>query len=295
VLFATSYFGAPSEGIEFWLARGGTPVRRFPVHTADFQQTITLAPGTYHLMCGMFDWPVVVPRLRTPSLTTPIPMRHGNVLPRSTAIIGRDAAIDVYLEAYGASHAPLTLSAPGWRDTVVLERNGDASSGTIQVPLSRLAPGATTLVFARGRDSVTTPVFVGLGYLTAVSFDRTLETLRYFAPPERLDSLRHTPPDQRPQEWATFLARYGQRLPEYVGRVREANKRYGEQGVPGWETDRGSVYVQLGDPDQVFVEPDIEIWLYTRYFGRLKFDHKRLMPESREMLETLIARARSAR
>jgi len=60
-------------------------------------------------------------------------------------------------------------------------------------------------------------------------------------------------------------------------------------------TDRGRAYVQLGDPDQVFVEPDIEIWVYTRYFGRLKFDHKQLVPESRDMLPTLVARARSAR
>jgi hypothetical protein len=51
----------------------------------------------------------------------------------------------------------------------------------------------------------------------------------------------------------------------------------------------------LGDPDQVFVEPDIEIWVYTRYFGRLRFDHHRLVPESRHMLATLAVQARSAR
>ena len=77
--------------------------------------------------------------------------------------------------------------------------------------------------------------------------------------------------------------------------LREADTRYGESGTPGWETDRGSAYVQLGDPDQVFVEPHVEIWVYTRYFGRLKFDHKRLTRESQAMLGTLVAQARSAR
>jgi GWxTD domain-containing protein len=290
VIFFDALVG--SEGGELELTRDGAVVHEFNMPPGQFQQTITLAPGTYLTSYGQS---VHVPRLGRTALAQPIPMRHGAILPRSTAIIGRDTVIDVYLEAYGTSNAPVTLSAPGWRDTIALHRHGDVSGDTIEVPLSRFAPGATLLVLARGRDSATTPVFVGLGSVTAPSFDGTLDALRYMASPERLDSLRRTPPDERPQAWATFMGQYGQRLPEYLARVREANRRYSDTGIPGWETDRGSVYVQLGDPDQVFVEPDIEIWLYMRYFGRLKFDHRRLMPESREMLGTLVARARSAR
>ena len=78
-------------------------------------------------------------------------------------------------------------------------------------------------------------------------------------------------------------------LLDYLVRAREAEKRY------GWGTDRCRAYVQLGDPDQVFFEPDVEIWVYTRYFGRLKFDHKRLTRESQAMLGTLVAQARFAR
>jgi len=78
-------------------------------------------------------------------------------------------------------------------------------------------------------------------------------------------------------------------LLDYLERVHEADRRY------GWGTDRCRAYVQLGDPDQVFVEPDVEIWVYTRYFGRLKFDHTRLTQESQAMLGTLVAQARSAR
>jgi hypothetical protein len=234
----------PSDGLDLALTRGGAIVHRFHMTSpGTFLQTIRLAPGAYDLTAGPYAQSVVVPRLGRTGLAQPIPMN-------ATAIIGRDSAIDVHLEAYGASDAPVTLCAPGWCDTLTLHRNGDASSGTVQVPLSRLAPGATTLIFARGRDSAKSAVFV---------------------------------------------AQYGSRFPEYFARVREANRRYGENGTPGWQTDRGSAYLQLGDPDQVFVEPDVEIWVYTRYFGRLRFDHHRLVPESRQMLATLVAQTRSVR
>ena len=282
----------PPDGLDLALTRGGAIVHRFHMPSpGQFLEAIRLAPGVYDLTSGPYAESVVVPRLGRTALTSlaqPIPMR-------TIAIIGRDSTIDVYLEAYGASDAPLTLSAPGWCDTLRLHRNGDVSSGTVQVPLTRLAPGATTLVFARGWDSAKSPVFVGFSSPVLDTFDNSLDALRYLAPPERLDSLRSAPPDQRPRVWATFMAQYGSRLPEYLDRLREANKRYGERDTPGWQTDRGSAYLQLGDPDQVFVEPDVEIWVYTRYFGRLRFDHHRLVPESRHMLATLAVQARSAR
>jgi GWxTD domain-containing protein len=279
----------PSDGLDLALTRGGAIVHRLHMTSpGQFLQAIRLAPGVYDLTSGPYAQSVVVPRLGPTSLAQPIPMS-------TTAIIGRDSTIDVYLEAYGASDAPVTLCAPGWCDTLRLHRNGDVSSGTVQVPLSRLAPGATTLVFARGWDSTKSPVFVGLSDPIGDSFDHALDALRYLAPPQRLDSLRSAPVDQRPQAWATFMAQYGSRLPAYLAQVREANKRYGERGIPGWQTDRGSAYLQLGDPDQVFVEPDVEIWVYTRYFGRLRFDHHWLVPESRRMLATLAVQARSAR
>jgi hypothetical protein len=282
VRFVVSYMGAPSEGWGFELERGGTTVHSFrvPPSTSVFQETITLAPGRYQLWGVGEERPViVVPRLGAGSLASPVPTRNGDVLPRSTAIIGRDTAIDLSIEAYAASSAPITLSAPGWCDTI--------ASGTVTVPLQRLGLGETTLTVARGRDSVTTPVFVGFGVPTAVSFQQLVDVLRYFPPAERLR--------REPRAWATLWEQSREPLLNYLDRVREANRRYRDEGMSGWETDRARVYIQLGDPDQVFVEPDIQIWVYTRYFGRLKFDHKRLVPGSQAMLDTLVARERSAR
>ena len=298
VLFSVLFPGPPSDEITFDVTRDGAVVHRFRVHSAVSQQTITLAPGAYSLVLGADVWPVVVPRLGDPSLATPIPVLETNplfALPAATAVVEHDSAVALYLEAYGADQSPVTVAVPGWTDTVALQRHDNVYSGVIPIPLSRLALGETTLTVTRGRDRVTTPVFVGFGSVVhAVSFDQLLGVLRYFAPADRLDSLRKAPLDERPRAWATFLARSREPLSEYLLRVGEANRRYRDELVPGWETDRGSVYLQLGDPDQVFVKPNVTIWLYTRYFGRLKFDHERLTPESREMLETLIARARSA-
>ena len=285
-------FGGGADPIDVQLARGGAPVHSYRIQGAVSQEAAMLAPGTYHLTLGMYSAPVVVPRMGPNSLATPILMRQSDALPRATAIIGRDTAVDVALEAYGTSRAPMTLSAPGWRDTVTLERHGNVSSGVIRVPLSRLGLGETTLVFARGRDSVSAPAFVGFGpSVNAVSFDQLLDVLRYFPPAEPLR--------RSPGAWATVWEQSRQPLLEYLDRVRQANKRYWDEYIPGWKTDRGSVFLRLGDPDQVFVEPDTSFWVYTRYFGRVQLVHEgqrwRLTPQGHAMLDTLVARARDAR
>jgi GWxTD domain-containing protein len=335
-VIALSFTHPPIDVTTVDLARDGAIVRRFTTaamtrHPADetavFQKTVTLAPGAYELAISGRAWPLVVPRLAPGSLATPIPayaatpraslesLVHVDARARSMAIVGRDTAIAVYLEAYGADRAPVTLSArceggdqPVWRDTAALERHGDLLSGVAIVPVARLGLGEATLTMTRGSDSAAAPLFVGFGArVSAVSFDQLLGVLRYFAPAERLDSLRSAPPARRPAAWAAFLARSARRgesgadaLLDYVDRVREANERYRGETVPGWETDRGSAYVMLGEPDQVFIESRrFEIWLYTRYFGRLVFADDngrwRLTPESRETLATLVSRARSRR
>lgn len=43
-----------------------------------------------------------------------------------------------------------------------------------------------------------------------------------------------------------------QELRDYFVRLNDANKRFREEGVPGWMTDRGKVLLGLGEPDQVY-------------------------------------------
>ena len=44
-------------------------------------------------------------------------------------------------------------------------------------------------------------------------------------------------------------------------RIKYANSRWGENG-PGWQTDRGRIYITFGPPDEIEDHPDKELWRY---------------------------------
>ena len=68
-------------------------------------------------------------------------------------------------------------------------------------------------------------------------------------------------------------------LRDYFGRVRVANERFREEGGAGWMSDRGMVFVALGDPDQIYEQgtSDVsqrgraQIWEYRQYSAQLVF------------------------
>jgi GWxTD domain-containing protein len=95
--------------------------------------------------------------------------------------------------------------------------------------------------------------------------------------------------EMAPEAKRRFLARYWARLDarpdspehelleEYLGRVEQANRRFGERqiGRPGIRTDRGRIYLRYGPPDMTQSLPmsrnrGIEMWRYTRQ-RNLKF------------------------
>ena len=65
---------------------------------------------------------------------------------------------------------------------------------------------------------------------------------------------------------------------EYQQRVQYANKNFRSGGVPGWETDRGRVYIVYGKPDQVDKnyagsnENPFQVWFYQNLEGGTEFD-----------------------
>ena len=232
--------------------------------------------------------------------------------PRATAVFGRDTALSVYAEGYGgdAPELRVTASVRGergtvlWQDTVTLPRRPGSPtaaatatpslySGMFKVPVARMGVGPSTLVLQRTdlpSDSTRAAVFVSFGEeLPVATFDEMLNYLRYYvqANATRLRALRDTTPEARATAWATFLRETDpvpgtaahEGLREYFGRIQVANLRYREEGGPGWQTDRGMVYVSLGDPDQLYDQQggDIQqrgrwqIWEYTRYQTRLVF------------------------
>jgi len=97
-------------------------------------------------------------------------------------------------------------------------------------------------------------------------------------------------------------------LDQYFRRVQIANQRFRESVDPGWLTDRGEVFITLGEPDDVFdASSDISRsgvrlirWTYsglrlTLFFqDQTGFGRFRLTPMSRAEYQRVLSRVRRA-
>lgn len=224
-----------------------------------------------------------VPRLARQAMGEPLAVYQGpgrsrvsevpNLLvnPRSTVSYGADS-LRFYVEVYGARPgarlAVRALDQGGqemWRDTVAL-----TGSDNFAVALVTLRPGA--LPVGEGRFEVQPLGQSGLSSRTArflvsfsdqwaiTNYDQMISLLRYFERQDWVDKLRQAPPDQRPAVWREFykatdpvpVTPENEALEAYFRRIQFANQRFRESGEPGWLTDRGEVYISLGEPDDVF-------------------------------------------
>jgi GWxTD domain-containing protein len=283
------------------------------------QRLLTLVPGFYTLVVTVRDAstqrsstsevPLSVPRLAAPSLSTPLAVLDAAprstldslpqvvASPRATAVFGRDSVVPLYVEGYAqGAHFPLTLAvrsekgATLWTDTTSVPRRGNIFSGLVRVPVSRIGVGVATLVLwpTGTPDTVRTPVFVSFGEnLPVTTFDEMLQYLRFFTAPARVQALRDAPDERRAEAWARFLAETDpnaqtpvhEGLRDYFGRVRTANERFRDEGSSGWMSDRGMVFVALGDPDQIYEQgtSDVsqrgraQIWEYRQHSIQLVF------------------------
>jgi GWxTD domain-containing protein len=183
-----------------------------------------------------------------------------------------------------------------WRDSATLARRGALFSGIVSVPISAVGVGTAEVSFMRrdGPDSVKAPLFVSFGEdIPLMSFEDMLGYLRFFASPSRLDALKSAPTDRRASVWAEFL-RATDPIPEtptnedmqaYFGRIQIANSQFRMDRNPGWLSDRGMVFVALGEPDQIFERnvnqsitttqmgssTRLQIWQYRQYSAQLVF------------------------
>jgi GWxTD domain-containing protein len=225
--------------------------------------------------------------------------------PRSSAVFGRDSTVAIYVEGYGpGARLPVNFVVRNdkgdqiWRDSAALGRNGALFSGVVNVPISTVGVGVARVFFirrdARGVDSVEAPLFVSFGEdIPLMSFEDMVGYLRFFAAPSRLSALRNATLEQRATRWAEFL-RATDPVPEtptnedlqaYFGRVQQANVQFRMDRNPGWLSDRGMVFVALGEPDEVFdrtinqtLSPTqvasaarLQIWQYRQYNAQLVF------------------------
>ena len=284
-----------------------------------FHEYFGLRPGRYTLSLavrdesgaksGTYESEIVVPAIAARGLSSSLPVHeatprtsvdslpHLVASPRSTAVFGRDTMLTAYVEAYElAPGEPLQAAIRGekgailWSQVVDLSRAGRVASGIVQVPVAKLGIGAVELLLSRADapDTTRTPLFVSFGdELPIASFEDMLSYLRYYASPSRIKALRDAAADMRSDAWADFLAETDpvpttpqhEGLQLYFARIQRANLEFREEGGPGWLTDRGMVFVSLGEPDQI-LEPtgsqlnqrgQAQVWDYQRFQLQLVF------------------------
>jgi GWxTD domain-containing protein len=176
------------------------------------------------------------------------------------------------------------------RDTLALEEHAALSSAVLSLPVPKLGAGSFTVAasLVGSRERVEAPLLVSLGeQLGIVSFDELLSYLRYYASGSRLAALRDTNPERRAAAWGEFwkdsdpvpATPEHEGLQAYFARIQTANLRFREEGGAGWLTDRGKVFVTLGEPDRIIEQQGTTVgvrgraqgWEYSRHNLQLIF------------------------
>ncbi len=259
------------------------------------------------------------------------------VNPRSTSPQGTDT-LAFYLEGYGvAPGTPVLVRAlrtdggEAWRDTVHLQAAqatavvaGDTVQATpeVGVALLRLGPDQLQLgelrfeaTLPESGDTLRTTALVTFSEQWAVTnLDDVLSLLRYFGRDQEVGRIRAAPAAQRPELWRAFwratdpdtTTPENEALVSYFRRIEIANIRFREESEAGWLTDRGEVYVTLGDPDVIDRSDELQTnrtvirWTYlvggetvALYFvNDLSLQRWRLTFTSRAEYEQLLRRVR---
>jgi GWxTD domain-containing protein len=314
-----------------------------------WQQFLRLAPGRYTLTVSVKDESSIrssseevtleVPRLAPDGLTTAVPVYEAIprqtvdslprllARPRSTVVYGIDSLLALYIDAVGSTPpSSVRVRAVGDADIVGLDtlvelpQRGAGRSTTVGLPVNRLLIGINTIqVTAAGRtDTARTRVLVTLGEDVPIgTFDEMLAYLRWFTTPDQLKALRDADVADRATAWTAFLKATDpvpgtaehEGLRDYFARIRTANLRFRDDAGAGWQSDRGTAFVALGDPDNIIdtglLNPNErvrqQIWEYRElriqlfFIDQTGFGRWRLSAQSRGDLDLAIRRKLAAR
>ena len=309
-----------------------------------FQKVVSLPPGSgwvgvtvRDLNTGGFSRDseaLDVPRFdRGPVLSSIIPVyqvqeRAGRTSPpelvlnpRSSVPFGTDT-LRVYIEGYGLDSGTAVqvraLDEAGvqvWISTAALVGTRDVAAALVFVDPAVLPVGELRLEATLGsRDTVRAPVFVGVSDVWVVAnLDDVLSLLRYFGFADRIRTLRAASAAERPALWREFwretdpnpVTPENEAMIEYFARIEVANQKYREGSDPGWLTDRGEVFINIGEPDDVFDQSSglqgsrrSIRWTYNAerlvldFVDDMGFGRFRLTPSSRSDYQMVLTRSR---
>lgn len=309
-----------------------------------FQRFVTVPPGAYYVTAMVRDrnGPAyaraertdTAPRFASVTTVKPIAVYTADgrgrrsdfpklvANPRATLPYGPDS-MRFYVERYGAR--PVTLLARVvdlanhelWRDSVRFRGDTGVAFATIVVVPANLPVGQAELQIVSSGDTARTRFLVSFSSQWVITnFDEMMSLLRFFDRQDWVDSLRRSAPERRPEVWREFwratdpvpLTPENEALDDYFRRVQQANMRFSDEGDPGWLTERGEVFITLGEPDEILdlsngVDRNgmrVLRWTYTThrlvlYFqDQTGFSRYRLSPGSRADYQRVLARVRQS-
>jgi GWxTD domain-containing protein len=306
-----------------------------------FQQVLRLLPGKYAVTVTVRDVSstsesraqseYTAPSFGTGGVTAPIlayqATGRGNLAdplnlvlnPRGAVGYGSDTLL-AYIEGYQfAKPTTVPFKVIDEQEHVIYEdelrfRGGrQVESQVIRLSPDSVSLGELRLVVGQGQAERQVSALVSFTQAWVVTnFDEMVDLLRYFGHDDEVNAMRKAPKSERARMWREFYAKTdpnnitpeNEALNQYFGRIAQANQRFTDEGIPGWRTDRGEVFISLGPPDEAIENAPgttanrILRWSYINLrldlffrdesgFGRL-----RLLPSSRADYERTLARVR---
>jgi GWxTD domain-containing protein len=306
-----------------------------------FQQVLRLVPGPYKVSLTVRDVgstseshaqaDYTAPSFRPATTSAPIlayqATGRGNLAeplnlvlnPRGSVGYGSDTLL-AYVEGYDFTR-PTTVPFKVideqqhviHQDELRFRGGHEVESQVIRLSPDSVSLGELQLVVGEGNTEQKASALVSFTQAWVVTnFDEMLDLLRYFGHEDRVSAMRKAPPPERARMWRQFYAATdpnsttpeNEALNLYFSRIAQANQRFNDEGVPGWRTDRGEVFINLGPPDEVientpgttanrivrwgYINQRLELFFRDESgFGRL-----RLLPASRADYERTLTRLR---
>ncbi len=238
--------------------------------------------------------------------------------PRGTVAYGGDTLLAL-VEGYGFdTPTAVPLEIIDNTDKVIV-RDTLRFSGTrpVEAQVVRLVPdsqplGELRLVVGEGdtrKETMALVSFSGAWILT--NYTEMVDLLRYFGHDDQVRALKKAPAGDRARMWQEFYRSTdpvpntpeNEALNTYFGRMALANQRFTDEDRVGWRTDRGMVFITLGEPDEIFnassgVQSGAIRWNYVQLRLELDFLDETstgrflLTSDSRHSYEQVLARVR---